>query len=167
MKRELCALLCIVLYCEQLLTCGRLGELPRVCEGKRTGSVWEASWRRKRVGPPPQVKEEGRRFQTRTSMQEGSKAWDNGACSRSCRNKEFEGHDVKPGSVAGKSRGEGLTCYHGEALGPGWSAAVARGALSAGEWPELPLAHKQPQKIVPRPIPSHGCFSGVFLVVVF
>lgn len=35
-------------------------------------------------------------------------------------------------------------------------------AVSAGERHELLFSHKQPQKIVPRPVPSHGYFLFLF-----
>lgn len=40
------------------------------------------------------------------------------------------------------------------------------GTVSAGERHELPLSHKQAQKIVPRPVPSHGYFLFLFFNVV-
>lgn len=53
-----------------------------------------------------------------------------------------------------------LVHCHGKALGPGSSG---QRAVSAEQGYKLLLPHRNPQKIVPRPGLSHGCFLFCFL----
>lgn len=45
-----------------------------------------------------------------------------------------------------------------ETHGPGWLAVVARELCQQGS----DISYASPQKIVPRPVPHHGCFLFLF-----
>lgn len=139
----------------------------RVAE--RACCTWKSSRRRRQVGFPPRAEEEGRGSQTRMGMWEGTKAWEDGASSKSYRIVSLRRGGLRgevPGDAAGEAghspSWEAWRTATGSPCGlAGWSGG--QGAVSTGEWRELLLTHRKPQKIVSRPVPSCECFLFLFL----